>query len=259
MAEYLYDTTSTKWFLPTYFWSAGAKLVRPSDRTTSCGRTQKICRLARFNGRLKDCMQIYIPMHDEVIGHWYLLICDIFHKKAEIWDSLPDVRHNKKRENDCHITLLYLDSVFHEDILSVFGTGWTFSSFSVVSPLDANPIQPNGVDCGIFVIRHMQYYRQLWHDRYDSNVQRMRLAIELLRNEKNQLRDVIIRETLKVMENASDFMAKGNKLGNVEAKDKDVADITITRKRVYNRKQKQSAVTIPEIRTGRGQPRPRRR
>ena len=123
------------------------------------------------------------------------MVCDIFHKKAEIWDSLPDGRHNKKRENDCHISvsgeafvqcnytylfcsmllmstmflcmqqLLYLDSVFHDDILSVFGTGWTFSSFSVVSPLDANPIQPNGVDCGIFVIRHMQYYRQLWYDR----------------------------------------------------------------------------------------------
>lgn len=134
-------------------------------------------------------------MHDDVIGHWYLLVCDIFHKKAEIWDSLPDARHNKKRENDCHISvsgeafvqcnytfffysmllmstmflcmqqLLYLDSVFHDDILSVFGTEWTFSSFSVVSPLNANPIQPNGVDCGIFVIRHMQYYRQLWYDR----------------------------------------------------------------------------------------------
>ncbi|KAL6288544.1 hypothetical protein ACE6H2_006054 [Prunus campanulata] len=193
MAEYLYDTTSTKWFLPTYFWSDDAKFVRPSDRMTSCARTHKLCRLARFNGRLKDCMQV----------GFYLLVCDIFHKKAEIWDSLPDARHNKKPENDCHIT--------------------TFSSFSVVSPLDANPVQPNGVDCGIFVIRHMQYYCQLWHDQYDSNVQRMRLAIELLRNEKNQLRDVIIHETLKVMENASDFMAKGNKIGNVEVKDKDVA------------------------------------
>ncbi|KAI5334900.1 hypothetical protein L3X38_025033 [Prunus dulcis] len=216
----------------------GAKFVRPSDRMTSCARTHKLCRLARFNGRLKDCMQIYIPMHDDVMGHWYLLVCDIFHKKVEIWDSLPYGSHNKKRENDCHISLLYLDSVFHDDILSVFGTGWTFSSFSVVSPLDANPIQPNGVDCGIFVIRHMQYYRQLWYDRYDSNVQRMRLAIELLRNEKNQLRDAIIREELKVMENGSDFMAKGNKIGNVEVKDKDVADVTVRKKRVYIRKQK---------------------
>ncbi|XP_020416873.1 uncharacterized protein LOC109948407 isoform X5 [Prunus persica] len=96
MTEYLYDTTSTKWFLPTYFWSEGAKFVRPSNRMTSCARTHKLCRLVRFNGRLKDCMQIYIPMHNDVIGHWYLLVCDIFHKKAEIWDSLPDVHHNKK-------------------------------------------------------------------------------------------------------------------------------------------------------------------
>ena len=87
----------------------------------------------------------------------------------------------------------------------------------------------------------------------------MRLAIELLRNEKNQLRDAIIREALKVMENGSDFMAKGNKIGNVEVKDKDMADVTVRKKRVYNRKQKQSAVTIPQTRTGRGQPRPRRR
>ncbi|ONI14080.1 hypothetical protein PRUPE_4G261000 [Prunus persica] len=204
MTEYLYDTTSTKWFLPTYFWSEGAKFVRPSNRMTSCARTHKLCRLVRFNGRLKDCMQ-----------------------------------------------LLYLDSVFHDDILSVFGTGWTFSSFSVVSLLDANLIQPNAVNCGIFFIRHMQYYRQLWYDQYNSNVQRMRLAIELLRNEKNQLRDAIIREALKVMKNGYDFMAKGNKIGNVEVKDKDVADVTVKRKRVYIRKQKKSAVTIPETRTGR--------
>lgn len=87
----------------------------------------------------------------------------------------------------------------------------------------------------------------------------MRLAIELIRNEKNLLRDAIIREALKVMENGSDFMAKGNKIGNVEVKDKDVADVTVRRKRVYIRKQNKSVVTIPETRTSRGQPRPRRR
>ncbi|CAB4309092.1 unnamed protein product [Prunus armeniaca] len=239
MADYLYDTTSTKWFLPTYFWSECAKFARPSDRMTSCARTHNFC-LARFNGRLKDCMQIYIPMHED---------------KAEIWDSLPDARHNKKRENDCHISV---NSVFHDDILSIFGTEWTFSFFSVVSPLNVNPIQPNGVNCGIFVIRHMQYYCQLWYDRYDSNEQQMRLAIELVRNEKNLLCDAITREALKVMENGSDFMAKGNKIGNVEVKDMDVADVTVRRKRVYIRKQKKSAVTIPKTRTGRSQPRPRR-
>jgi len=87
----------------------------------------------------------------------------------------------------------------------------------------------------------------------------MRLAIELLRNEKNLLRDVMICEALKVMENEYDFMAKGKKIGNVEVKEKDVADVTVRRKRVYTQKQKKSAITIPETRTGRSQPRPRRR
>ncbi|CAL9011108.1 unnamed protein product [Prunus brigantina] len=92
MIEYLYNTTSTKWFIPTYFWSESAKLFRPSDHMTSSARTHKLCRLARFNGRLKDCidneyttfLKVYISMHDDVIGHWYLLVCDIFHKKTEI-------------------------------------------------------------------------------------------------------------------------------------------------------------------------------
>jgi hypothetical protein len=87
----------------------------------------------------------------------------------------------------------------------------------------------------------------------------MRLAIELLRNEKNLLCDVMICEALKVMENEYDFMAKGKKIGNVEVKEKDVADVTVRRKRVYTQKQKKSAITIPETRTGRSQPRPRRR
>ncbi|CAL9005546.1 unnamed protein product, partial [Prunus brigantina] len=145
-----------------------AKLVRPDDRMTSCARTHKLCHLVRFDGRLKDCMQIYIPMHYDIIGHWYLLVCDIFHKKVEIWNSLPNTRHNKKRENDCQLT-------------------------------------------------------------YDSNIQWMRLAIELLQKEKNQLHDVIS-EALKVMENASDFTAKGKKIGNVEVKEKDVVDVTVSKK-----------------------------
>ncbi|KAH0987695.1 hypothetical protein GBA52_014872 [Prunus armeniaca] len=61
------------------------------------------------------------------------------------------------------------------------------------------------------------------------------------------------------MENGSNFMVKGNKIGNVEVKYMDVADVTVRRKRVYIRKQKKSAVTIPKTHTGRSQPRPRRR
>ncbi|KAI5343715.1 hypothetical protein L3X38_011591 [Prunus dulcis] len=109
--------------------------------------------------------------------------------------------------------LLYLYSVFHDDILTVFETGWTFSSFSVVSPLDANVVQPNGVDCGIFVTCKIMVNcgmnsTTLMYSGCD-------LLLSCCKMKKNQLRDVIS-EALKVMKNAYDFTAKGKKIGNVE-------------------------------------------
>lgn len=54
-----------------------------------------------------------------------------------------------------------LDSVFFDEVMSRMKEPVLFGSFQYVKP-KLTLLQPNGCDCGIFVIRNMQYYAQNW-------------------------------------------------------------------------------------------------
>lgn len=50
-----------------------------------------------------------------------------------------------------------LDAIFEAEIAVCFKKKWTFCSFTVRRP-DCVPIQPNGFDCGIFMLKFMIDY-----------------------------------------------------------------------------------------------------
>lgn len=50
-----------------------------------------------------------------------------------------------------------LDAIFEAEIAVCFKKKWTFCSFTV-HRLDCVPIQPNGFDCGIFMLKFMIDY-----------------------------------------------------------------------------------------------------
>ncbi|KAK9932836.1 hypothetical protein M0R45_020058 [Rubus argutus] len=107
---------------------------------------------------LKDCEKIFIPILDTATEphHWFLMI----------WA---------------------LDAIFEAENYCLFQKKWKFCSFTVRRP-DCVPIQPNGFDCGIFMLKFMIDYdnaSQIVGDEFDSINERVQLALRLLKHPNN--------------------------------------------------------------------------
>lgn len=63
----------------------------------------------------------------------------------------------------CYYQMWLLDNVFEEEIRHGSDGFLNFTSYAFADPR-ANPRQNNGHDCGIYVIRHMQYHRTRWFE-----------------------------------------------------------------------------------------------
>ncbi|KAK9929408.1 hypothetical protein M0R45_026510 [Rubus argutus] len=81
--------------------------------------------------------------------------------------------------------LKFLDSVFGIEISKLEGDlFFQFQDFELIVP-NNNPLQSNPYDCGVYVIRNMQYYGTSWHENFNSSDQRVRLLFEIIRHPKN--------------------------------------------------------------------------
>ncbi|XP_054790651.1 putative ubiquitin-like-specific protease 1B [Prosopis cineraria] len=141
---------------------------------------------------LKYCekvLSIYIiPVHVEKnrCGHFYLYIIHVEDQVVEIWDSLRDQFMDKtEREQITKKILLVMETLF-EDVMS------TKFHWRMASNIQS---QSNGYDCGVFVIKYMQqldnYVRQNPSFQFDSNKERLDLALELLNSDFNQEREIL--------------------------------------------------------------------
>ncbi|XP_028769962.1 uncharacterized protein LOC114727420 [Neltuma alba] len=147
---------------------------------------------------LVDCEKIFIPVHVEKnsCGHYYLYIIHTKNQEVEIWDSLCDqfmdeTERNQTTEN----LLLAVDNLFGNVMFTKFGRRMASNIL----------LQPNGYDCGIFVINYMQqsdhYVTQNTLFQFDSDKERLDLALKLLKsnlnNEKESLYDEAARSYAK--------------------------------------------------------------
>ncbi|XP_054817660.1 putative disease resistance protein At5g05400 [Prosopis cineraria] len=137
---------------------------------------------------LKYCEKIFIPVHVEKnrCGHFYLYIIHVEDQVVEIWDSLRDQFMDKtEREQITKKILLVMETLF-EDVMS------TKFHWRMASNIQS---QSNGYDCGVFVIKYMQqldnYVRQNPSFQFDSNKERLDLALELLNSDFNQEREIL--------------------------------------------------------------------
>ncbi|XP_050368978.1 uncharacterized protein LOC126787087 [Argentina anserina] len=62
----------------------------PSDVQISVASTIVDCRLQRFHRRLKHCIEIFIPLHDDIANHGFFLVIKLRRKIAELWDCVPE-------------------------------------------------------------------------------------------------------------------------------------------------------------------------
>ncbi|KAM5584283.1 ubiquitin-like-specific protease 1A [Rosa sericea] len=82
--------------------------------------------------------------------------------------------------------------IFDNEIRIHFDEGCTFFSFKIIHP-DCVPVQKNGFDCGIFMIKFMEDYENASKagDKYHSMNERLRIALTLLKHPDNQARNNI--------------------------------------------------------------------
>ncbi|KAH9780373.1 hypothetical protein KPL71_008049 [Citrus sinensis] len=159
------------WYLPTIF-------------------SQKIVANMACNKKSSIEDFIYVPINDGS-AHWYLAVLIVKTQTVEIWDSLHSNTSNSHREEIVRAILQGLDEVFLDDFLGKFHSCWDFFSFKI-SYLDNVPVQPNGTDCGLFVIKFMEMQCDLLSIKhYNSTIERYRIALHLVNGDTNKVRDSI--------------------------------------------------------------------
>ncbi|GAY69307.1 hypothetical protein CUMW_270880 [Citrus unshiu] len=93
MKEAEKDVTSPRcWFLPTYYSQAALADWSSLNFAQAAGFRD------RYMSRLDTCEKIYVPINSD--GHWYMLVVDISHATATIWDSLESPSRREKMINE---------------------------------------------------------------------------------------------------------------------------------------------------------------
>ncbi|KAI4333735.1 hypothetical protein L6164_018505 [Bauhinia variegata] len=149
-----------------------------------------------YMSHLVDCHMIFIPIHVESNkrGHYYLYAVDVKKEIAEIWDSLSECTSMKDKYEKVRKILIALDNLFVEDIKDNFPEGWAFANFNVAIAEDI-PTQPNGFDCGMFVIKFMKSAgdKSLLTPKFQSDEERFALALDLLKDDRNETRETLLK------------------------------------------------------------------
>ncbi|XP_030933069.1 uncharacterized protein LOC115958935 isoform X2 [Quercus lobata] len=136
---------------------------------------------------------IYIPMNDNN-SHWYLCVIDFSSRKKciHILDSLPSTTRQDIRIKNVQIVVKGLDKLL--SYLEKDNYTNSITKFPLKSPL-LDPIQSNGYDCGMYVIKHMHTkiikqnltLMESWSERI-----RYKLASNLVLSMENEQRSKII-------------------------------------------------------------------
>lgn len=188
VAAYMCETESECWYLPTQFGDIAESYADPSKVQVGVGTTINICRLQRFYRRLRQCDKIFIPLYDELLEHWYLLVMNIAEKKGELWDSKPESSSYDRRMSLVGRAIKLLQKIFANEMYRSTDVYLHFPSFNISVP-QSNPTHDNNYDSGIFVIRHMQHHNNTWYTQaqFHLNDLRMRIAVEIVTHPRNTI------------------------------------------------------------------------
>ncbi|KAH9726901.1 hypothetical protein KPL70_008455 [Citrus sinensis] len=192
MKEAEKDVTSPRcWFLPTYYSQAALADWSSLNFAQAAGFRD------RYMSRLDTCEKIYVPINSD--GHWYMLVVDISHATATIWDSLESPSRREKMINESLAILASLDFVLRQEARALFCNQFTFLNFQICRQAGL-PQQPNGFDCGYYVMKYMDSPCIVVHDSYqhDSDHARLLLALYLVQSPLNKIRCRLIQEARKL-------------------------------------------------------------
>ncbi|RVW86569.1 hypothetical protein CK203_045669 [Vitis vinifera] len=158
------------------------------------------CKLNSFENKFKGIrptrcylpttFAIYIPMHDTCPDHWYLCVINLHQHNIHILDSLPSIERDDMRTSSVRTVVEECAHFFNLN-----GHLKNLSSVPIERPTWVD-VQANGWDCGVHVINHMR--RSDFMDssstpsHWDSTAIRHKLAIELLLDDENSEKAIIL-------------------------------------------------------------------
>ncbi|KAI9078130.1 hypothetical protein K1719_039898 [Acacia pycnantha] len=170
-------TLPLNWYLPVTF--SEEALKGNVSYFLNFVHRQKITE--NYMSDLESCDKIFIPVHYGARrnGHFYLYIIHLKNKEIEIWDSLPNTTEAEKSETTEKL-LTAMEKLFEKVAFTEFRRKMADDILS----------QPNGFDCGVFVINYMQqsdnYVKRDSSFQFDSQKEREDLALKLLNNDLNK-------------------------------------------------------------------------
>ncbi|XP_024193148.1 uncharacterized protein LOC112196908 isoform X2 [Rosa chinensis] len=188
---YMSQTKSNSWFLPTFFAEQAGSNEDPSNVPVSIASTIVACGLQRFHRRLKHCVEIFIPLYDEIADHWFLLVMKLKEKIAELSDSVPEFTSLNRRLEIARAT-----TVFGSAMTKSSDVYYNFPSFRL-SFAEGNQTTDNKYDSGIYIMMQMKCYSDKWFEGYNSEEMRSALALEIVNNSSNELLKSVMRVAMK--------------------------------------------------------------
>uniref|UniRef100_A0A7N2R986 Ubiquitin-like protease family profile domain-containing protein n=1 Tax=Quercus lobata TaxID=97700 RepID=A0A7N2R986_QUELO len=183
------------WHLPTHF---SQKMIEEDGNPTLEWFKRTYRDDDKYMSRLMCCEQIYIPMNDNN-SHWYLCVIDFSSRKKciHILDSLPSTTRQDIQIKNVQTVVKGLDKLL--SYLEKDSYTNSITKFPLKSP-PLDPIQDNGYDCGMYVIKHMHTkiikqnltLMESWSKRI-----RYKLASNLVLSMENEQRSKIIENARK--------------------------------------------------------------
>ncbi|RVW68734.1 hypothetical protein CK203_042739 [Vitis vinifera] len=175
----------TRCYLPTTF----AQIILHGGRKLATA-TKMFTHIIKHMDEMNDCDKIYIPMHDTCPDHWYLCVINLQQCIIHILDSLPSIERDDMRTSSVRTVVEECAHFFNLN-----GHLKNLSSVPIERPTWVD-VQANGWDCGVHVINHMR--RSDFMDssstpsHWDSTTIRHKLAIELLLDDENSEKAIIL-------------------------------------------------------------------
>lgn len=116
---------------------------------------------------------------------------DLNKQQAEVWDSQPESGSEEHRLEYVSVAIEVLQIIFANEMTKTRDVYFHFPSSTIIVP-EPNPRMDNNHDSGIFVIRHMQYYNREWFREFNSEDQRIRLALEITNHPHNEMSESVV-------------------------------------------------------------------
>ncbi|KAK9943142.1 hypothetical protein M0R45_008761 [Rubus argutus] len=132
---------------------------------------------------------------------------DLTEQRAEVWDNHPDSDSELRCLEYASAAIGILQIIFANEMTKAHDVYFHFPSFTVTIP-DPNPTVGNNHDSGIYVIRHMQYYRRKWFRGFNYEDQRIRLALEIVNHPRNKINPSVVAAACRHNQAAIDDQAK---------------------------------------------------